>query len=84
MLGKIYLYGEGVEPQREKAIEYLKKAVQSGNLRADCFLSEAYLKNDTNKDDAISLLKKGLKRNLKECKKIARIYNIKFKQKASK
>lgn len=84
MLGKIYLYGEGVEPQREKAIEYLKKAVQSGNLRADCFLSEAYLKNNTNKDDAISLLKKGLKRNLRECKKIARIYNIKFKQKVSK
>ncbi len=84
MLGKIYLYGEGILPDREKAIIYLKKSVQSGNLRATCFLSEAYLKNDTNKDKAILLLKKGLKKNLKECKKIVRIYNIKFKQKASK
>ena len=84
MLGKIYLYGEGILPDRKKAINYLEKSVQSGNLRATCFLSEAHLKNDTNKTEAISLLKKGLKKNLKECKKIVRIYNIKFKQKASK
>jgi len=70
MLGKIYLYGEGILPDRKKAINYLEKSVQSGN--------------DTNKTEAISLLKKGLKKNLKECKKIVRIYNIKFKQKASK
>lgn len=84
MLGKIYLYGEGILPDREKAISYLEKSVQSGNLRATCFLAEAYLKNDTNKDKTIFLLKKGLKKNLKECRKIVRIYDIKFKQKAAK
>jgi len=84
MLGKIYLYGEGILPDRKKAISYLEKSVQSGNLRATCFLSEAYLKNDTDKAKAILLLREGLKKNLKECKKIVRIYNIKFKQKASK
>ncbi|MFK5881524.1 MAG: hypothetical protein QM482_04870 [Sulfurospirillum sp.] len=80
MLGKMYLYGEGVSPQRDKAIQYLKKASQNGNIRANCYLSEAYLKNNTNRDKIISLLKKGLEKNLKECKKIKKIYDIKIKQ----
>ncbi len=84
MLGKMYLYGEGVLPQRDKAIKYLKKASQDGNIRANCYLSEAYLKNNTNRDKVVSLLKKGLKRNLKECKRIQRIYDIKIKQGTTK
>ncbi len=78
MLGKIYLYGEGVLPDRIKAIKYLKKATDSGNIRATCYLAEAYLKNDTNKTEAIALLKEGLEKDLKECKRIARIYDIKL------
>ena len=78
MLGKIYLYGEGVLPDRTKAIKYLKKATDSGNIRATCYLAEAYLKNDTNKKIAVVLLKEGLEKNLKECKRIARIYDIKL------
>lgn len=84
MLGKMYLYGEGMPPQRDKAIKYLEISVNQGNIRAKCFLSEAYLKNNTNQDKAIRLLKEGLGRNLKECKRIARIYNITIEKKVNK
>ena len=84
MLGKMYLYGEGVPAERKKAIKYLEKVSQSGNIRADCYLSEAYIQNNTNRDKAISLLKYGLMKGLKECKRIARIYNINTKQEVKK
>ncbi len=84
MLGKMYLYGEGVAPQREKAIQYLKVSINNGNLRAKCYLSEAYLKNNTNRDEAVKLLGEGINKNLKECKRIARIYNIIIDKKVKK
>ncbi len=79
MLGKMYLYGEGVAIDREKAIEYLKNSSKKGNLRAKCYLAEAYLRNNSNKEEAVKLLKVGLKRKIRECKKIARIYSISIK-----
>ncbi len=75
-LGKIYLYGEGIVPDIDKATMYLEKASLSGNIRADCYLSEAYLKNGKDRNKAVLLLKKGLERGLRECKKIAKTYNI--------
>ncbi|WP_331775675.1 tetratricopeptide repeat protein [Sulfurospirillum sp. 1612] len=84
MLGKMYLYGEGMPPERDKAIKYLKISVNAGNLRAKCYLSEAYLRNNTNKEEAVTLLEDGLKKNLTECKRIARIYNITIDKKAEK
>jgi len=76
MLGKMYLYGEGVRINRKEAIKYLQKSAKKGNIRAKCYLAEAYLKDNNNKDKAMKLLKYGLKRKIRECKKIARIYNI--------
>ncbi len=81
MLGKMYLYGEGVLANIQTSIKYLERASQSGNIRADCYLAEAYIKNGTDKKKAISLLKTGIKRNIKECKKI---YNMQIKQGAKK
>jgi len=84
MLGKMYLYGEGMLPDRDKAIQYLKISVNAGNIRAKCFLSEAYLRNNTNKEEAVTLLREGLGKNLTECKRIARIYNITIDKKVEK
>jgi len=78
-LGKMYLYGKGVQIDIKKAIEYLEKVSQNGNIRADCYLAEAYIQNDTNKEKAVSLLKSGLERGARECRKIAKLYNINTK-----
>ena len=83
-LGKIYLYGEGTTPDIDKATVYLEKASLGGNIRADCYLSEAYLKNGKNREKAILLLKTGLKKGLRECKKIAKTYNINTNQEVKK
>lgn len=84
MLGKMYLLGEGMAPQIDLAIKYLKISLISGNLRAKCFLAEAYLKSNTKQDQAVALLKEGLEKNLRECKKIIKIYNITIEKKANK
>ena len=81
MLGKMYLHGEGILANIQTSIKYLKRASQSGNIRANCYLAEAYIKNGNEKKKAISLLKNGIKRNIKECKKI---YNTQIKQGAKK
>ena len=74
-LGKMYLYGEGIEANTSLAIPYLEQAVMKGNVKAKCYLAEAYLKNKIKHDDAILLLNQGAKESI-TCKDIASAYNI--------
>jgi TPR repeat protein len=74
-LGKMYLYGEGTEANTSLAIPYLEQAVMKGNIKAKCYLAEAYLKNKIKHDDAILLLNQGAKESM-TCKDIASAYNI--------
>ncbi|AHJ12036.1 SEL1-like repeat protein [Sulfurospirillum multivorans] len=74
-LGKMYLYGEGVEANASLAIPYLEQAVMKGNIKAKCYLAEAYLKNKIKHDDAVLLLNQGAKESV-TCKEIASAYNI--------
>lgn len=74
-LGKMYLYGEGVEANASLAIPYLEQAVMKGNIKAKCYLAEAYLKSKVKHDDAVLLLKQGAKESA-TCKEIASTYNI--------
>ncbi len=76
MLGKMYLYGEGIPQDINKSIEYLEKSSQEGNIRAKCYLAEAYLKKDKENKKAAELIKFGLKRNINECKKVSQTYGI--------
>lgn len=74
-LGKMYLHGEGVEANPSLAIPYLEQAVMKGNIKAKCYLAEAYLKNKIKYDDAVLLLNQGAKESA-TCKDIALSYNI--------
>ena len=74
-LGKIYLYGEGVDANPAQAIPYLEQAVMKGNIKAKCYLAEAYIKANIKNDDAIMLLNQGAKETV-TCKEIAASYNI--------
>lgn len=74
-LGKMYLYGEGMEANTSLAIPYLEQAVMKGNIKAKCYLAEAYLKNKVKHDDAVLLLNQGAKESI-TCKEIASTYNI--------
>jgi len=74
-LGKIYLYGEGVEVNPTLAIPYLEQAAMKGNIQAKCYLADAYLKSHMKHDEAVTLLKQGAKQSA-TCKEIASTYNI--------
>lgn len=74
-LGKMYLYGEGIEANPSTAIPYLEQAVMKGNLKARCYLAEAYLKSGTKHDEAVILLNQGSSQT-PACKEIATNYNI--------
>lgn len=74
-LGKIYLYGEGVDSNPSLAIPYLEQAVMKGNIKAKCYLAEAYLKSHIKQDEALLLLNQGAKES-PTCKEIATTYNI--------
>lgn len=84
MLGKMYMNGEGTTPQLEEATKYLEIASKIGNIRSDCYLAEAYLKSDKNIDKAIKLINQGIKRNIKKCKEVLKIYNTNIKQEVKK
>ena len=77
-LGKIYLYGEGVEANPSLAIPYLEQAVMKGNLKAKCYLAEAYLKSHIKQNEAQTLLNQGAKES-SVCRDIAATYNITIK-----
>ncbi len=74
-LGKIYLYGEGIESNPSHAIPYLEQAVMRGNVKAKCYLAEAYIKTQTKQDEVTLLLNQGARESA-VCREIASSYNI--------
>ncbi|MDD3462381.1 MAG: hypothetical protein PHW07_01925 [Sulfurospirillaceae bacterium] len=78
-LGIMHLKGQGTAENSSQAIPYLEQAALKGNLKAKCFLAEAYIKNKDKKDEVLSLLKDGIDNNTKECIDIAATYGISIK-----
>ncbi len=74
-LGKIYLYGEGIDANPSHAIPYLEHAVMRGNVKAKCYLAEAYMKTHSKPDEALLLLNQGAKES-SLCREIAASYAI--------
>lgn len=74
-LGKIYLYGEGVEANPSLAIPYLEQSVMRGNVKAKCYLAEAYIKSNIKREEVLILLNQGVKET-STCKEIAITYHI--------
>jgi TPR repeat protein len=74
-IGKIYLHGEGVDANPPLAIPYLEQAAMKGNVKAKCYLAEAYLKSNIKQDEARLLLKQGAKES-STCQDIATMYHI--------
>jgi len=74
-LGKIYLYGEGVDANPSQAIPYLEQAVMRGNMKAKCYLAEAYIKTKSKPEEALLLLSQEAK-EIPLCQEIASKYAI--------
>jgi len=74
LLGKMYLYGEGVSVDLKKAIEYLDFARDNGNIPSGCYLSEAYMNAKTNTSYVAYGLMKGLKQKIPHCQKMLERY----------
>ncbi|WP_456322305.1 hypothetical protein [Hydrogenimonas sp.] len=76
-LGILYLKGLGVKQNIQTAKRFLAEAVKIGNMRAKCYLAEAYLlQKNPNKKMAIKLLKEGNGAGATECAAIAAKYKI--------
>lgn len=74
MLGKMYLYGEGVNIDYPKAIELLGFARENGNIPSGCYLSEAYMNSKTNTSYIADGLMKGLKQKIPHCQAMLKRY----------
>lgn len=74
LLGKMYLYGEGVAVDTTKAIELLDLARENGNIPAGCYLSEAYMDAKINTSYIAYGLMKGLKLKQPHCQKMLTRY----------
>ena len=57
------------------AISYLEQAVIKGNVKAQCYLAEAYLKSKIKRESALLLLQEGIKENF-TCKEVAALFKI--------
>ena len=71
----MYLYGEGIESNPSQAIPYLEQAVMRGNVKAKCYLAEAYIKTQTKQEEVTLLLNQGA-RESSVYREIASSYNI--------
>lgn len=71
ILGKMYLNGNGVEVNIDKAIKYFKIAQKFGNITAGCYSSLAYMKKGVVDwgilEDGLA---RGLKKNTAFCLKV--------------
>lgn len=74
MLGKMYLYGEGLRRDYTKAIDLLEFARENGNIPAGCYLSEAYMSSNTHTSYIAYGLMKGLSQKIPHCQKMLTHY----------
>ena len=75
MLGRIYLEGNGVNQNLDKAIKYFKFAHKYGNIIAGCYASTAYMKKGVYSwgilEDGLA---RGLKHETKYCLKVVDVW----------
>jgi TPR repeat protein len=74
LLGKMYLYGEGVSLDYDKAIDLLEFSRENGNIPAGCYLSEAYMSSQKNTSYIAYGLMKGLRQHVPHCQKMLARY----------
>jgi TPR repeat protein len=71
ILGKMYLNGNGVKVDKEKAIKYFNFAYKYGNITAGCYASNTYIDMGVyNWGILEDGLARGLKNNIKFCYKV--------------
>jgi len=71
ILGKMYLNGNGVKIDKDKAIKYFKFAHKFGNIIAGCYASNTYIdKGIYNWGILEDGLARGLKKNTAYCYKV--------------
>ncbi len=75
MLGRMYLNGEGVKENTQKAVQFLLHAYDFGNVPAGCYLSEAYMKQGTNLALLATGIIGGLKKRVPHCKVVLKQYH---------
>lgn len=75
ILGKMYLEGDGVNQDFDKAIKYFKFAQKYGNITAGCYVSVTYMKKGIYDwgilEDGLA---RGLKHNTKFCYDVVDIW----------
>lgn len=76
MLGRMYLNGEGVEENTDKAIQFLLHAHDFGNIPAGCYLSEAYMKEGSNLALLAVGIIAGLKKRVPHCRTVLKQYQV--------
>lgn len=74
MLGRMYLYGQGVKKDLNKAVELFTFAQEYGNIPAGCYLSETYMKLGTNSSLLAKGIVPGLNKNVPYCKTVYEMY----------
>ncbi len=75
LLGKMYLNGNGVKVNYDKAIKYFNFAYKYGNITAGCYASKTYMKKGIfNWGVLEDGLAKGLKKNTKFCLDVVDIW----------
>ncbi len=75
ILGKMYLEGNGVNQNFDKAIKYFKFAQNYGNIIAGCYASTAYMKKGVfNWGILEDGLARGLKHETKYCLKVVDVW----------
>lgn len=75
MLGKMYLEGNGVNKNFDKAIKYFKFAHSYGNITAGCYASTAYMKKGVfNWGILEDGLARGLKHKTKYCLEVVDVW----------
>ena len=75
MLGKMYLNGNGVAVNIDKAIDYFEFAYKFGNIMAGCYASKAYMqKGIYNWGILENGLAKGLEKKTRFCLKVVDIW----------
>jgi len=70
----MYLQGDGMKSDTTKAIELLSYAHEQGNIPSGCYLSEAYMKAETNTSYIAAGLMKGLQQHIPYCQKVFKHY----------
>ncbi len=70
-LGKMYLFGEGIQKDPQKALLYLQKAEKTGNIKAKCLKIKALLSmNKQIPKEDMEFLNLPQISNIKECSNI--------------